>query len=146
MKELTELFKKYNNIVFAYLFGSTINGKARADSDVDIAICLNPKEDFDINNAFNLRLDLMNELEKYFQKKVEVVILNTAPILLKYEVLTGGKSVYSTDEDARFEFESLTRRLYFDFKYLLSIHTKSFLNQLREKKLDECSGSNRFKT
>lgn len=146
MKEVTELFEKHPNIVFAYMFGSTINGRTHADSDVDIAVFLDIKEDFNINSSFNLRLDLMNELEKYLQKKAEVIILNTAPILLKYEVMTGGKPVYSINEDKRLEFESLTRRFYFDFKYLLSIHTKHFLNQLREKKLDECSGSNRFKT
>lgn len=146
MKETIDIFKKYPNIVFAYLFGSMANEKTHADSDVDIAVLLDIKEGFDINSSLNLRLDLMNELEKYFQKKAEVIILNTASILLKYEVVTGGKPIYSINEDKRFEFESLTRRLYFDFKYLLSLHTKSFLNQLREKKLDECSGSNRFKT
>lgn len=144
--EMQKIFKKYPSIVIAYIFGSGAKNKIRKESDVDVAVLLTITEGLNKNEIFNLKLDLMADLERYFKRKTEVIILNDAPILLKHEVVAGGKLLYAIDEDKKLEFESICRRSYFDFKYMLYIHTMNFLNCLKEKNLDECTRGNRYKT
>ncbi|MBW2369769.1 MAG: nucleotidyltransferase domain-containing protein [Deltaproteobacteria bacterium] len=54
----------------AYLFGSTVYGKTRLSSDVDIAVRFTP--DLSAEDCFDLRLQLMDELEGYFNRSLDI--------------------------------------------------------------------------
>jgi predicted nucleotidyltransferase len=68
---------------FAYLFGSLAMGVARPFSDVDIAVHLEESADF-VEERMNLFGRLTDRLET---GRVDVVVLNTAPLTLKARVV-----------------------------------------------------------
>ena len=43
IKKCKDLLLEYKDIVFAYIFGSYVQGRLRTDSDIDIAIYLEKK-------------------------------------------------------------------------------------------------------
>ncbi len=105
--------KGYEDVIFAYLFGSHARGKASKMSDIDVAVYLNPSLPPDV--MWNTFLDIASRLS-FRQVKVDVVLLNTASYRLSYEVLRG-RLLFSRDERMRKEFVYRTLRTYLDRRY-----------------------------
>ena len=101
---------KYPQIAAAYVFGSYASGKARADSDVDVAILLLPGTEVDL-------LKIMMELSDAVGKEVDAVILNRAGEILKYQVRKKGVLIYDVAPDVRKRFENISRKAWEDFRY-----------------------------
>jgi len=84
-----------------YLYGSRASGKARPDSDYDIAVLaaepLEGKESF-----FRLQL----ELASLTDAGVNLVDLQSLPIVLQFEVLRGRKRLFCADRAYCVNFES----------------------------------------
>ena len=116
-EELTEIIRNhspsYPAILAVYLFGSHSTGKAKPDSDLDLAILLQPglEDDFPI-------LELTVSLEKALGRRVDLVILNRAGELLKYQVRRNGCLLYERDPRLRKQFEVRGRKSFEDFLYL----------------------------
>lgn len=81
----------------AYLFGSFVHGKARPTSDVDVAVRLVPGLSAERN--FGLRLELMDEMEAYYQSSADIVILNKAALKMIRQLLTHGTLLYAREEE-----------------------------------------------
>lgn len=119
--------KKYK-IKFAYIFGSQATGRASENSDVDIAIYFS-KNYTDVEEAF-VRGDIIEDGKAFFKKDVDIVSLNNASLFLKYEVIHDG--IIIMDNDERTDFESLSLREYFDFKYYSDIYDKALIEKIRK--------------
>jgi predicted nucleotidyltransferase len=112
-------------VIAAYLFGSRARGTARPDSDVDVALLLAATvatEDY---------LDLQLRAARLLANEsgvgnLDVVVLNDAPLPLRGRVIRDRQVVYSTDEAARVEYESLTAREFGDFQ----IHAEALDREL----------------
>jgi len=103
-KKLKDIFT-CNQVLVAYLFGSQARGQATSRSDVDIAVLLS--EDVPRDRYGHVQLELMVQLmEVLHRDDVQVVILNSAPVLLKHRVLQDRKILYCADERKRVQFES----------------------------------------
>ena len=63
-----EYFFQRFGVIKIGLFGSYVRGEEREDSDIDILIEL----DKNTNNIYKNKLQLKNELEQYFQKRVDI--------------------------------------------------------------------------
>lgn len=116
-KELLSLFKRYPAIHSAYLFGSVALGHAGPKSDIDIAIrCASglPSE-----SVFNLRLELMDKLENIFERQTDIVVLNSASLVMIRQVLTHGVLLYTRNSEKEHAWAIQKRKEYFDFKYYL---------------------------
>ena len=71
--------------------------------------------------------------EELFPGKERVItVLNEAPPLLKQEVLSGGKLLYSIDEDQKTKFYINTIREYEDTKHLRKIQYKYLKNRIKQ--------------
>lgn len=83
-----------------YLFGSRADGRARADSDLDLAVLgavpLSPL----------CRFEMQRELSARLGHDVDFVDLYSASTVLKLEVVTRGQRIYRRDADRTLEFEA----------------------------------------
>ena len=78
---LTQALSDRPEILDAYLFGSQARGTARADSDVDVAVYLDPATD--INAGFGVDAAIATDLMRALGRNdIDVVLLNRAdPVL-----------------------------------------------------------------
>ncbi len=117
------------DVIAAYLFGSLAQGRARPQSDIDVAILLVP---MDSGAAFDRRLRLMEQLRPYADREVSVVVLNIAPPILQNQVLRHGRLLYERDRLARVEFEVRAGQVYADLKPMYDFHTRDLLSKIKE--------------
>ena len=115
--ELAPVFSGYREeIVAAYLFGSMAGGVTYPSSDIDIAV-LTRNRDKKSRAALKLRLyaDLCRSLKR---NDVDLVLLDlSGNLILNDEIVRHGKVLYSTDDDAREEFELIVLHRCADFKF-----------------------------
>lgn len=90
-------------------FGSLVKGRARAASDVDVALHL--KGHATPSRRFDRRLELEARAARALGRPVEIVVLNDAPLELRFNVLAHGILISARDDAARFRFyvERLSR-------------------------------------
>ncbi|MEM9460789.1 MAG: nucleotidyltransferase domain-containing protein [Myxococcota bacterium] len=104
------------SIAAAWLFGSHAEGRARADSDVDVAVLFaqDPPRTLD-----GLGLDIAGDLEQVLDRPVDLVVLNRVPIDLVRVVMSSGVLIYEGESSRRIAFEVRARADYFDLKPFL---------------------------
>lgn len=109
-------------IVFAYLYGSFVEGDLFRD--IDIALYVNEaqvrKEEF-----LAYEISMAVELQTLFSKPFDVKILNWLPLGLQYYATTS-RLLFGRDDDQRVDFVARVRSLYLDFqieaqKYLAEV-------------------------
>lgn len=109
-RKLAEYLSKNRQIILGYLFGSQAQGQAGPMSDYDIAILIGGEM------APRTRHKLAHELACLLGvEQVDLVILNRAPIELRYHVVAEGQLLYQRDLASRVEFEADTLSRYADF-------------------------------
>ena len=124
------IFKNYP-IKFAYLFGSYATGKSKNSSDVDIAVYFD--DYLSGGELLKIHLSLVGDLCRLFHTdKVDITILNKAPLPLKYRIVYEGRVLYCAGEKARSYFETTTMSLYFDRKYYYDRHLESSIAAIAE--------------
>jgi len=116
---LIALCEQYREILAVYLFGSHAKGKVRPESDIDLAILLAEPH----RSGFDL-LAFIAEAESRVGRQVDVVVLNTASELLKYQVRKHGRLLLDRDSAARKTFEIKSRKYFEDFLHLHKKYTK----------------------
>ncbi len=112
--------QKPGEIIAAYLFGSCAGGKGSKANDVDIALFLDDNQE----DRFPY-LECRVLLERHFDSNVDLIILNRAGEVLKYQVRKYGKIIYKSDPKIRKQWELRSRKLYEDFRYLHHIYEES---------------------
>jgi len=98
-KKAHEALSGMDDIVVAYVFGSTAQEEEHAFSDIDVAVLL--KEP-----SVDKTMKIHSALTKALGDKVETLLLNLAPPFLKYQVIKTGIRILSKDENTRIEFEA----------------------------------------
>lgn len=124
------IFKKLN-IKLAYLFGSRAKGLSAEKSDFDIAVLFekNPSDPL----ALKETALLSQKLTKFFPAKIDIVSLNNAPLLLKYEVVAHGQPLYCEDEAERINFEVLIIKEYIDEEPIRNLYNKAFYRRILQR-------------
>ena len=114
LARLTRALSPREEILEAYLFGSRARGRARRDSDVDVAVYVD--EARVRASAWGYRADLTTDLMVALgTNDVDVVVLNRASILLYHRVLRDGVRVLSRDLRATTTRAGQALSRYFDF-------------------------------
>lgn len=120
---IIEVIKTNNFIKAAYLFGSQAKNRSQKNSDIDIAVLL---EDNYKGNSGKIKIKLQENFIKNGLDNIDLVILNTASALLKYEVVKENYLIYKKNEFNALSYQSLIIRKYLDFEYYLKKNQQKF--------------------
>jgi len=106
-----------------YLFGSQAKGASAEGSDFDIAVLFkkNPVDPLALKEIALFTL----ELNKSFSAKLDIISLNDAPLLLKYEVVAHGKPLYCENETERINFEVSIIKEYIDEEPIRKLYNQA---------------------
>ncbi len=117
--------KKEPYIQLAYLFGSRAGSTEGPISDYDIAVLFSkaPLHEATYRMAYKLVTLLKTE-------RVDLVVLNRAPIELRYAVITTGIVVYEVNAAMRVEFEAATLSRYGDYLPILRRQRQEIIKEL----------------
>ena len=106
-----------SRVMFAYIYGSVLSSEN--PQDIDIAVYLFPVDFEKLSRAGEISLSfaipLEMDLEDQVKRKIDVQVLNNAPLSFRYRVITDGKLIVDKDSNARCDFEYLSRVEYYDF-------------------------------
>lgn len=91
IKEIRKTLEKRSEVCFAYLFGSFT--RYNLVRDIDVAVWV--KEGI---NPLEYTIKLSEELEKKTRLPIDVIILNAAPVTLRYNVFREGQLILIRDE------------------------------------------------
>jgi len=114
-EKLKDIFAGYNEIKAAYLFGSYADGKQNKNSDLDMGILL----DEEYNKM--IKLDILTELTQNNFDNIDLVVINNASILVKYEIVKHNRLIYCRNDFDFSAYYSKVVRLYLDFKPYLEV-------------------------
>jgi predicted nucleotidyltransferase len=118
------------DVLAAYLFGSYATGRARPESDVDVAVLLSGTDEME---RFERRLRLMGEVEEALGRRpADVVVLNDAPPLLAHQVLMHGRLIFERDRAARVEFEVRAGQVYTDLVPMRQFFREALFHEVKE--------------
>ena len=115
LQELGSVFKDFNDVRLVYLFGSQVSGNIGPVSDYDFAVLLAELEP-PLEYKYRLACQLSNLLNT---DKIDLVLLNYAPVELKYNIISTGELLYKRDNFCKVEFEANTLSQYFDYLPIL---------------------------
>lgn len=112
-------------VLFAYLYGSYAKGETHAFSDLDIAVYV---EDLDPKACLDLELSLALSIDENLDHKVQsdVRVVNYLPLAVQGRILAEGMLIFCREEGKRIEFETQTRKAYFDFLPVIRQLQKAF--------------------
>jgi predicted nucleotidyltransferase len=84
---LVDRLSKNRKVMAIYLFGSQINGRARRDSDVDIAVLLADSTD-------KMECDVL--LER--RGDIDISLFHRLPLSIQFSILKNGRILYCRDK------------------------------------------------
>jgi hypothetical protein len=114
--------------VSAYLFGSHSEGRARRDSDIDVGVLLDRRALPSVRDRFETALCLSALLQEALgTRQVDLVVLNDAPPGLGRRVVSRGRRLICSDEEADHAFVRDTQ--------LRAADLEPFLRRTRRLKL-----------
>jgi len=125
-------------IIALYLYGSSVTGKLRNESDIDIALLPSHKTAGDKRLIIIAKVEGMIEKllrERGISREISVLDLREkyVSVSLQYKVITEGILIYEKDALERLEFENTVKREYFDFVPYLKFLRKRKYGHLLQK-------------
>ncbi len=115
-------FSKDPTVIVAYVFGSVARREVSQRSDMDLAVYLAPSLDND--QRLQKRLDLIGQLQGPWRSSpfVDLVVLNDAPLFLKFNVIREGEILVCQNEWTRIHFEARVMSQFYDEQYYFGRH------------------------
>jgi hypothetical protein len=114
LNKIKEVAEKDREVLFAYLYGSSVMKSPPFDSDVDVAFYLMPS---DMKSYVRKEEELTSALiAKLHNDKIDLRILNTLPFLLQYNIVKEGIPIFVRDESERVDFEIRVMNRFFELK------------------------------
>lgn len=115
---LNGILRDVPEVAAAYAYGSRVRGRALPLSDLDLAFVLAADAERD-DPLLAERLSARLASELGVSVEIDAHVAQDLPLPVRGRVVTDGILVYERDPVRRVEFETSTRRLYFDFLPLL---------------------------
>jgi predicted nucleotidyltransferase len=110
----------------AVLFGSTARGQARPQSDVDLGVLLDP-------DTPDVRFKAETELGRAEGRSVDVVFLNQAPPLLRFEIAKEGILLHQDQDHLWTDFKTRAMLDWWDWAPIAKRIEDALIQRLRQK-------------
>lgn len=104
---IAQALSPFPEVRAVYLFGSAATGRSRTDSDLDLGVVTS-------HPLGKVKLDLLAALAAQGLDRVDLVPLNEADVVLRYEVVRPNCLVYARHDFDHGAFFSKAVREYFD--------------------------------
>jgi len=102
------------DIAAVYAYGSRVSGRPLPPSDLDLAVVLTRDAARD-DPLLAERLSVTVGRALGTSVEIDAHVADDLPLPVRGRVVTEGKLVFESDPSRRVDFETSTRRLYFDF-------------------------------
>ena len=129
LKNIVQELKIKDKIELFFLFGSQARGDSNQNSDIDLAILLEEYY-YQKINPLNLRSELIAYFTSELGNECDVVLINQANHLLKYQIIKYGEIIYQADSMRYSTFFSRIVREHLDFRYYKQLHNKLLLKRI----------------
>ena len=128
--DLGTFFSRFGDkVVVAYLFGSFAAETYTPLSDIDIAVLL--REELSKEAVEELEDEILDGLMKIFKTdEIDLVILNSAPLSVRYGVLKTAKIIYCSNIEKTVDFQTEVVSKYLDIKPYREEFYREFLKSL----------------
>ncbi len=128
-KRLADFLSKQEHIKLAYLFGSVASGKAGKLSDMDIAVLID--DILNKKDKFEFQLKLISDITDLLKiERVDLVVMNDAPLSLKYEIIKANYPLFIRDRIEKIDFEQKVLSRYLDRRYYEKMAASAFLKKV----------------
>lgn len=115
--------KNEPKIKLAYVLGSLVSGIAKKDSDFDLVVVLDNKNEISLDHVYNLVSGLN------FPRGLDLSIVDkNSPPLFLFQIISNGVCIYKQLEKERVSFEAFVLKNYYDSAHLRKIYY-SYLKQ-----------------
>ncbi|MFH1170684.1 MAG: HepT-like ribonuclease domain-containing protein [Candidatus Vogelbacteria bacterium] len=121
--ELTDYFKKRDDVAFAYLFGSVVKGTTHLDSDVDIGVYFTPKTpglEYEAKSEYPGESEIWSDIEKITKRETDLVVLNRASVEIFFSVINQGLKLFSRNDNLLIRLQLAISILAEDFRNFVS--------------------------
>jgi predicted nucleotidyltransferase len=126
LERLERQSSAWPELKLAVLFGSQARGKARPRSDVDLGILLDPY-------SAELRFQVEARLGRSAGRPVDVVLLDDAPPLLRFEIAREGKLLFQREDHLWTDFKTKAMVDWWDWAPTHRMIAAGVIRHLREK-------------
>lgn len=104
----------HKEVIIAYLYGSSVKGYSREDSDLDVGLLLEDCYQQEVLYPEALAREI--EKETGLKRAIDIRILNNRTPRFQYRVISEGELIISRDEGKRAQFEAKAASMYLDIK------------------------------
>jgi len=126
LERLRQAIASCPEVRLAVLFGSTARGQARPQSDVDLGVLLDP-------DTPDVRLKAETELGRAAGRSVDVVFLNQAPPLLRFEIAKEGVLLHQDQDHLWTDFKTRAMLDWWDWEPIAKRIEDALIQRLRQK-------------
>ncbi len=109
LEKLIPVLQAQETVVGAYLFGSIL-GPCRQDSDIDVGLILKPGISYPDKELEKIQGKILGKLSPLNNHPFDLVILNRATAIFAYRVISQGRLIYTSDDDAVTDFIEIVCR------------------------------------
>lgn len=118
LNRIRSFLSQISEVAFAYVHGSALTSERPRDLDIAIFIYSESyarlSDKGEVQTGFVIPLEI--EFERQIGRRVDIQILNQAPLSFKHRVVQQGVLVVDNALSERCHFEYLSRVQYFDFE------------------------------
>ena len=127
LKELIAWAQAQQEIIALYLYGSQVQGRTSALSDVDVAAMARG----DLSRSQLWRLE--DRCAAHWPEILDIRVMNLAPLPFRYEVTAHGRRLWAADPGLVADLESLIWRQYWDLRPRLERDWQRHVKQVMEQ-------------
>ncbi len=123
ISDIKQSLSKEPKIKMAYILGSVVSGRVKADSDFDLAVAVDDTAKINKTQIYQLISNLK------FPKDLDLSVVdkNSSPLFI-FQITSTGKCVYQKSNVERINFESFAMKNYYDTAHLRNIYS-SYLKE-----------------